>query len=167
MVAGGVTTAARCVMVIEDPATVSVLVRSAPVLTATVNVAVPLPVPLPVAKVTKAIKKLAPRSVDVTVTHIHSGETWLADTKHVALQAAARAVEKAFGKAPVFTREGGSIPVVATFDRVLKVPSVLMGIGLHDDNLHAPNEKLDLDNFYNGNEAAVHLMAELAQPTHR
>ena len=64
----------------------------------------------------------------------------------------------------MFTREGGSIPVVATFDRVLKVPSVLMGIGLHDDNLHAPNEKIDLDNFYNGNEAACHLMDELAQP---
>jgi acetylornithine deacetylase/succinyl-diaminopimelate desuccinylase-like protein len=114
-----------------------------------------------VAKVTKAIKKLAPKSVDVTVTHIHSGESWLADTKHVALQAAARAIKKAFGKTPVFTREGGSIPVVASFDRILKVPSVLMGIGLHDDNLHAPNEKLDLDNFYNGNEAAVYLMEEL------
>ena len=114
-----------------------------------------------VAKVTKAIKKLAPDSVDVTVTHIHSGEGWLADTGHGALQAAARAVKKAFGKTPVFTREGGSIPVVATFDRVLKVPSVLMGIGLHDDNLHAPNEKIDLDNFFNGNEAAVYLMAEL------
>ena len=114
-----------------------------------------------VAKVTKAIKKLAPPSVDVTVTHIHSGEGWLADTGHVALQAAARAIKKAFGKTPVFTREGGSIPVVATFDRILRVPSVLMGIGLHDDNLHAPNEKIDLDNFFNGNEAAVYLMDEL------
>ncbi len=51
--------------------------------------------------------------------------------------------------------------MVATFDRILKVPSVLMGIGLHDDNLHAPNEKIDLDNFFNGNEAAVYLMDEL------
>ena len=115
-----------------------------------------------VAKVTSAIKKLTPKAVEVTVTHIHSGDGWLADTDHVALQAAARAVKKAFGKAPVFTREGGSIPVVATFARVLKVPSVLMGIGLHDDNLHAPNEKIDLDNFFNGNEAAVYLMDELA-----
>ena len=114
-----------------------------------------------VAKVTRAIRKLAPKSVDVKVTHIHSGEGWLADTGHVALQAASRAVKKAFGKAPVFTREGGSIPVVATFDRILKVPSVLMGIGLHDDNLHAPDEKIDLDNFFNGIEAAVHLMHEL------
>jgi acetylornithine deacetylase/succinyl-diaminopimelate desuccinylase-like protein len=51
--------------------------------------------------------------------------------------------------------------VVATFSRILKVPSVLMGIGLHDDNLHAPNEKIDLDNFYTGNQAAVYLMDEL------
>ena len=114
-----------------------------------------------VAKVTRAIKRLAPASVDVTVTHIHSGESWLADTGHAALQAAARAVKQAFGKTPVFTREGGSIPVVATFDRILKVPSVLMVIGLHDDNLHAPNEKIDLDNFFKGNEAAVYLMQEL------
>ncbi len=120
-----------------------------------------------VAKVTAAIKKLAPKSVDVTVTHIHSGEGWLADTGHVALQAAARAVKKAFGKTPVFTREGGSIPVVATFDRILKVPAVLMGIGLHDDNLHAPNEKIDLDNFFNGNEAAVYLMDELSNSAGR
>jgi acetylornithine deacetylase/succinyl-diaminopimelate desuccinylase-like protein len=120
-----------------------------------------------VAKVTRAIKKLAPPSVDVTVTHIHSGEGWLADTGHVALRAAAAAVEKAFGKTPVFTREGGSIPVVATFDRILKVPSVLMGIGLHDDNLHAPNEKIDLDNFFRGNEAAVYLMDELGSSTGR
>ncbi len=114
-----------------------------------------------VAKVTRAIKRIAHKSVDVKVTHIHSGEVWLAETDHAALQAAARAVKAAFGKTPVFTREGGSIPVVATFDRILKVPSVLMGIGLHDDNLHAPNEKIDLDNFFKGNEAAVNLMQEL------
>lgn len=114
------------------------------------------------AKAIRYIKKLAPPSVDVTVNHIHSGEAWLAPTDHPALQAAARAVKQAFGKKPIFTREGGSIPVVAAFDRILKVPSVLMGIGLHDDNLHAPDEKIDLDNFYNGNEAAAYLMDELA-----
>jgi acetylornithine deacetylase/succinyl-diaminopimelate desuccinylase-like protein len=113
-------------------------------------------------KFEKFVKKIAPKSVQVSVTHLHHGAGWLAPTDHVALQAASRAVKKAFGKAPVFTREGGSIPVVATFDKVLKVPSVLMGIGLHDDNLHAPNEKIDLDNFYKGNEAATFLMEELA-----
>jgi acetylornithine deacetylase/succinyl-diaminopimelate desuccinylase-like protein len=120
-----------------------------------------------VAKVSRYIKKIAPRSVDVTVTHIHSGDAWLAEPDHPALQAAARAVKKAFGKTPVFTREGGSIPVIAAFDRILKVPSVLMGIGLHDDNLHAPDEKIDLDNFFKGNEAAAHLMDELGASPRR
>jgi acetylornithine deacetylase/succinyl-diaminopimelate desuccinylase-like protein len=113
------------------------------------------------AKFIRYVKKLAPPSVDVSVTHIHWGEAWLAETDHPALKAAARAVKSAFGRTPVFTREGGSIPVVAAFDRILKVPSVLMGIGLHDDNLHAPDEKIDLDNFYKGNEAAAYLMTEL------
>jgi len=113
------------------------------------------------AKLEKYVKKIAPKSVQVTVRHLHHGDGWLAETDHIALQAASRAVKRAFGKAPVFTREGGSIPVIATFDRVLKVPAVLMGIGLHDDNLHAPNEKLDLDNFFKGNEAATYLMEEL------
>ena len=58
-------------------------------------------------------------------------------------------------------REGGSIPVVATFDRLLKVPTLLVGFGLQDDNLHAPNEKMELDNFYRGIEAAAYLMEEL------
>ncbi len=107
------------------------------------------------------IKKVAPKTVQVEVTEIHSGEAWLAPTDHPAVKAAGRALERAFGKTPVFVREGGSIPVVATFGKVLKVPSVLMGIGLHDDNLHAPNEKMDLDNFFKGNEAAAYLMEEL------
>ena len=74
---------------------------------------------------------------------------------------ASGAVRKAFGKAPVITREGGSIPVIASFDRILKVPAVMMGIGLHDDNLHAPNEKIDLEQFHKGNLAAAFLFEEL------
>ncbi len=112
-------------------------------------------------KVEACLKKIAPKSVKVSVRHLHGGEAWLAETDHPALQAAGRAVKRAFGRAPVFIREGGSIPVIATFDRLLEVPSVLMGIGQHDDNLHAPNEKIDLDNFFRGNEAAAFLMEEL------
>jgi acetylornithine deacetylase/succinyl-diaminopimelate desuccinylase-like protein len=77
------------------------------------------------------------------------------------LAAAGRALERAFSKAPVYVREGGSIPIVATFDRLLGVPTALVGFGLNDDNLHAPNEKMDLDNFYKGMEASVYLMEEL------
>ncbi len=112
-------------------------------------------------KVLAYMKKIAPKSVKVNVRHLHGGEAWLAETDHPALQAAGRAVKKAFGKAPIFTREGGSIPVVASFDKMLKVPAVMMGIGLHDDNLHAPNEKMDLDQFFKGNEAAAYLLEEL------
>ena len=75
--------------------------------------------------------------------------------------AASHALERAFGARPVFVREGGSIPVVAVFDKLLKVPVLLIGFGLNDDNLHAPNEKFDLDNFYRGIEASAYLMEEL------
>jgi acetylornithine deacetylase/succinyl-diaminopimelate desuccinylase-like protein len=113
------------------------------------------------AKATRYIKAIAPPSVKVSVRSLHGGEAWIAPTDHPALQAAGRAVKRAFGKTPVLVREGGSIPIIATFSKVLKVPCVLMGIGLNDDNLHAPNEKIDLDNFHRGNEAAAFLMEEL------
>ena len=79
------------------------------------------------------------------------------------MQAAAKALERAFGHRPVFVRDGGSIPVVTTFKQVLGIPSVLMGLGLPDDNLHSPNEKLYLPNFYRGILASIHFMDELAR----
>jgi len=114
-------------------------------------------------KATAYLKRIAPKSVKVSVKNLHGGEAWVAPTDHPALQAAGRALKRGFGKTPVFTREGGSIPVVATFSKVLKVPAVLMGIGLQDDNLHAPNEKLDLDQFYRGIESAAYLMEEFGR----
>jgi acetylornithine deacetylase/succinyl-diaminopimelate desuccinylase-like protein len=107
------------------------------------------------------LKKIAPKAVTVAVEKLHGGPAWVAPTDHPALAAASRAMRRAFGKTPVFVREGGSIPIVASFERTLRVPTVLMGFGLHDDNLHAPNEKLDLDQFYQGIEAAAYLMEEL------
>jgi acetylornithine deacetylase/succinyl-diaminopimelate desuccinylase-like protein len=111
-------------------------------------------------KVSAYVRKIAPKSVKVTVQNLHGGSAWLAETDHPALVAAGKAVERAFGRTPVFTREGGSIPVIATFSRELGVPCVLLGVGLPDDNLHAPNEKMDLDNFYRGIEAAAYLLEE-------
>ena len=96
------------------------------------------------------LKKVAPKTVDVTLTRMHGGKPWMADFDNPYVQAAGRAIELGFGKAPVFNREGGSIPVVSTFQEVLGVPSVLFGIGLPDENAHAPNEKLDLGNFHGG-----------------
>jgi len=110
------------------------------------------------------LKKLAPKSVKVTVRDLHGGAAWVAPTDHPALKAAGKAMQRAFGRKPVFVREGGSIPIVPAFESLLKVPVVLMGVGLPDDNLHAPNEKMDLDQFYGGIEASAYLMEELGKP---
>ena len=109
------------------------------------------------------LKKVAPKTVDVTLTRMHGGKPWMADFDNPYVQAAGRAIELGFGKAPVFNREGGSIPVVSTFQQVLGVPSVLFGIGLPDENAHAPNEKLDLGNFHGGVIASAYLYEELGK----
>ncbi|MCP3981600.1 MAG: dipeptidase [bacterium] len=114
-------------------------------------------------KVAGYLKKIAPKSVKLTVRNLHGGETWLTPTDHPTLLAASTAMKRAFGKTPVFVREGGSIPVVATFEKLLRVPTVLMGFGLNDDNLHAPNEKMELSNFYRGMQASAYLMEELGK----
>ncbi len=115
---------------------------------------------------TQHVKRLCPKTVRAQITEI-SGRSmpWLASTDHPAMQAMGRAIQHGFGKKPVFTRTGGSIPVVATFTRLLKAPSLLMGIGLPDENAHAPNEKLDLDNLHHGMLSAAHLWLELAETT--
>ena len=77
------------------------------------------------------------------------------------MQAAARAYASVFGAEPVFKREGGSIPVVNHFSAALNVPVLLMGFGLPDDNLHAPNEKFHLPNFYKGIETSIAFMHRL------
>ena len=109
------------------------------------------------------VKRLAPKTVRLKVTEVSGrGKPWLVPTDHPSLQAVARAIEKGFGKKPVYTRTGGTIPVVATLDRLLKAPILLMGIGLPDENAHAPNEKLDLDNLHHGMLSAAYLFEELA-----
>ena len=107
------------------------------------------------------VRQIAPAATELTVTRMHGGKAWVAPIDHPAIQAASRAFEKAFGKRPVFVREGGSIPVVATFAELLGLPSVLMGIGLPDENAHAPNEKLDLYNFQTGIAGSAHFFNEM------
>ena len=110
------------------------------------------------------VKRLAPKTVRLKITEVSGrGTPWLVPTDHPSLQAVARAIQKGFGKKPVYTRTGGTIPVVATFDRLLKAPILLMGIGLPDENAHAPNEKLDLDNLHHGMLSAAYLHLELAE----
>ena len=107
------------------------------------------------------IREIAPGTVELTVTRMHGGKPWVASYDNPFMQAASRAIEQGFGRAPVFTREGGSIPVVSTFQDELGLPSVLFGVGLPDENSHAPNEKLDLSNFHRGIIASAILYNEI------
>jgi acetylornithine deacetylase/succinyl-diaminopimelate desuccinylase-like protein len=109
------------------------------------------------------VRKIGPKTVDVKITRMHGGKPWMTEFENPFVQAAGRAIERGFGRKPVFTREGGSIPVVSTFQEELGLPSVLFGVGLPDENAHAPNEKLDLANFHNGIIAAAYLYDEIAQ----
>jgi acetylornithine deacetylase/succinyl-diaminopimelate desuccinylase-like protein len=108
------------------------------------------------------VRTLAPKTVEMKITRMHGGKPWMTPFDNAFVQAAGRAIEKGFGRTPVFTREGGSIPVVSTFEEELGVPSVLFGVGLPDENAHAPNEKLDLSNFHNGVIASAFLYEEIA-----
>jgi acetylornithine deacetylase/succinyl-diaminopimelate desuccinylase-like protein len=108
------------------------------------------------------MKKLAPKTVELKLTRMHGGKPWMTAFDNPFVQAAGRAIERGFGKTPVFTREGGSIPVVSTFQEELGLPSVLFGVGLPDENAHAPNEKLDVSNFHNGIIASAYLYEEIA-----
>ena len=107
------------------------------------------------------VRKVAPRTVDVSVTRMHTGKPWMTDFANPFVQAAGRAIERGFGRKPVFNREGGSIPVIASFEERLGLPAVLFGIGLPDENAHAPNEKLDLDNFHRGVISVAALYEEI------
>ena len=109
------------------------------------------------------VRKLAPKTVELKITRMHGGKPWMTSFDNPFVQAAGRAIEQGFGQAPVFTREGGSIPVVSTFQEELDLPSVLFGVGLPDENAHAPNEKLDVSNFHNGIIASAILYQEIGQ----
>lgn len=101
---------------------------------------------------TSHFNKIAPGCVQVKVTEHHGGEPVVTPTDSVAYRAAEKAIETTFNKKPIPTRGGGSIPIIALFERVLGLKTVLMGFGLDNDNIHSPNEKFDLANYYKGIE---------------
>lgn len=109
------------------------------------------------------VEKIAPAGVDVDVRMVHSGDACLVRVDNPYIQAATRALHEVWGKDTVFIRSGGSIPIVGDFDRHLGVPSVMMGFGLPDDNIHAPNEKFHLKNFALGIDSIVRFMEEAAR----
>jgi len=100
----------------------------------------------------KHFEKIAPKSVKVKVKPHHGGYPVVVPTNSIEYKASEKAMEKAFGKKPLPQRGGGSIPIVAMFDQVLGVKSVLMGFGLDSDNIHSPNEHYGLFNYYKGIE---------------
>ncbi|MDZ7716259.1 MAG: dipeptidase [Balneolaceae bacterium] len=96
------------------------------------------------------VMRLAPDTVDVEVNEHHGGHPSITDLSFYGLKAAAKAFEEIYDKEPLFTREGGSIPIVADFQKVLGAQSILMGFGLNSDAIHSPNEKFALKDFYRG-----------------
>ena len=104
------------------------------------------------AKLLHHFKQIAPPGVTVKAAEHHGGEPYMTPIDSPAYRAAARAIETTFGKAPIPVRGGGSIPICSLFEKELGIKIVFMGFGLDSDNLHSPNEKFDIFNFYKGIE---------------
>ena len=109
------------------------------------------------------VREITPPGVVAAVDYVHGAEAVLVDVKGPISDAAMRALEEVWGNPPVLVREGGSIPIVATFAQVLEVPVLLMGFGLSDDALHSPNEKFNISHFYNGIRTTVRLLHHAAE----
>jgi acetylornithine deacetylase/succinyl-diaminopimelate desuccinylase-like protein len=114
-----------------------------------------------IALLKATVLEVCPHGVNARFEPIHSAPPSLIDPTNPFLQASAQAMKDVFGKETVYIRSGGSIPIVGLFQEHLGIPSVLMGFGLPDDNLHAPNEKFHLPNFYRGIEAVSRYFAVL------
>ncbi len=108
----------------------------------------------------KYVKSLAPKSVKVNIKNLHGALPILTPLDNPATVAATKAMEKAFGKKIVYMREGGSVPIVDVFAKKLKVPTVLMGLGLNSENLHSPNEHFNLKHFQLGIISSAYFMQE-------
>jgi len=115
------------------------------------------------ANLLKYLQEITPDSVELTVTGGPGGPAVLLPTSGPIIDSACAALKEYFGQEPVFLREGGSIPVVSTFDNVLGAPCVLLAFGLPDDNLHAPNEKFNLNNYHQGIKTVAHFLCGLGE----
>lgn len=113
------------------------------------------------AALEKRLRELCPRGISMELIDFHGAPGVVVPLESPYMAAAERAIEQGFGRKPVFMREGGSIPVVATFHDLLGVDTLLLGWGLDDDNTHSPNEKFSLADFHRGIKASAHLWREL------
>ncbi len=106
-------------------------------------------------KYTDYVKKLTPKGIQLNIKVHSKGPACVVNTDNPYARASVEAMHEVFGKDTVYIRSGGSIPIVTQFDKDLKIPSIMMGMGLPDDNLHAPNEKFHIPNFYRGIESII------------
>jgi acetylornithine deacetylase/succinyl-diaminopimelate desuccinylase-like protein len=111
----------------------------------------------------KFVLSLQPKGISLDVRLIHAGDAIVIGTDNPYVRAATKALHEVWKKETVFIRSGGSIPIVGDFERGLKIPSVMMGFGLPDDNLHAPNEKFHIANFYRGIESVILFFEEVGK----
>jgi acetylornithine deacetylase/succinyl-diaminopimelate desuccinylase-like protein len=112
---------------------------------------------------TEYFNSIAPDTVKVKVTDHHGGHPSVTDLSFYGLKAAAQAFEDVFEKEVLFSREGGSIPIVADFKKVLGVESILMGFGITSDAIHSPNEKFSLQDFHRGIKTSARFLEILAE----
>jgi acetylornithine deacetylase/succinyl-diaminopimelate desuccinylase-like protein len=115
------------------------------------------------AALEQRVQELAPPGVKARVMKIHDAVPLLIDPNNTYIEKAAKVFSRVFGRKTVFVRSGGSIPVVALFVDALQVPAILMGFGLPDDNLHAPNEKFSISNFFRGVETVARFFEAAGQ----
>jgi acetylornithine deacetylase/succinyl-diaminopimelate desuccinylase-like protein len=108
------------------------------------------------------VRRVTPPGVEVDVEHLHGGKPWRARLEGRLYEAGARALAQAFGADTIYAGEGGSIPIVSDFERVLGAPVLLMGFGLPGQNAHAPDEWMSVENYEKGTRAAALLLSELA-----
>ncbi len=114
-------------------------------------------------KYTEFVKKLTPKGIQISIKVHSKGPACVVNTDNKFARASVEAMHEIFGKDTVYIRSGGSIPIVTQFEEDLKIPSIMMGMGLPDDNLHAPNEKFHIPNFYRGIESIIRFFQILGQ----
>jgi len=124
---------------------------------------VPNQKPANIQKLVQAhLRKLCPPTMKMEIYGGHGGDPYIVSPTGPLAQASLRALKKGFNAEPIVMREGGSIPIVNDFKRILGADTLLLGLALPDDNAHSPNEKFDLDCFASGMRMAAHLWQELA-----
>ena len=118
--------------------------------------------PARVAELFRAhVERVAPPEVTIEIEELHGGSPWRGQVTGRLVDAATRALERSFGRRPVLTGEGGSIPIVGEFERILGAPALLVGFALPGANMHAPDEWFPVENFEKGIRALAYLLEDL------